>query len=89
MAWGREKKGISCIPNEDGSETCKRVIRAKDGQLVTDGQEWTIEADPSKDCEARIGGDLTVFDDDWKAVEDSMKRVKAGCKRNNSKGGYS
>jgi len=84
----KEKKGFDCIENEDGSATCKRIMKDKQGNIVYDGQEITIIADPSQNCQPRFIGNLTVMDEELGNFEEMGKKVSAGCKRNIRSGGY-
>ena len=79
--WGKEKKGMQCYPNEDGTETCKRMLKTKEGQLVWDGQEVTIGADPGSGCDPYFDGNFIVMDDEASVFDEAAKRVQAGCKR--------
>ena len=87
--FGKEKKGFKCRENPDGTATCERITRDKDGQIVTDGQEITIAPDPDT-CEPRLIGDLTVMDNEMGNFDEMAKKVSAGCKRAKKvKKGYS
>lgn len=82
---GKDQKGMQCHENPDGSQTCKRVFKdPKSGEIMTDGQEVTVIADPSNNCKPRIIGDSTVLDGDWSQFDEIASRVSSGCEKNRS-----
>ena len=83
--FSKEKKGMNCIPNPDGSQTCRRILKNnKTGELLTTGEEVTISADPSNNCTPTFsGGNLTVLDDEWGKFEEVAGKVSAGCRKAN------
>lgn len=79
--FSKEKKGMNCVQESDGSIVCRRIQRnQKSGDLLTDGQTVVISADPSNNCEPRFEN-LTVLDDEFPEFEKIAKRVSAGCRR--------
>ena len=91
MKWfDKEEKGDDCqISNNDGILTavCKRTIKQKDGTTVSDGQQITLVADPSNDCNISYTGDVRVMDNDGFGHFDGVaKRLQKGCKRASKKG---
>lgn len=84
-----EEKGFDCKPNPDGSRTCKRYVKDKNGEMTYDGQEITVVADPENNCEASFDGDTRVLDSEWGKMNEVAKKVSAGCKSRAKKMGYS
>lgn len=78
---GKQDKGFECNTNPDGSETCKRIVRGKDGKPDYTGEEMTIDADPSDGCKPYKVGNMRVMDDEMSDFDKVAKRVAAGCKR--------
>jgi hypothetical protein len=78
----KDKKGMRCRENPDGSRTCERVLRdSKSGEILGDGQSVTVFADPSNGCKPSMVGDSTIFDDDYASFDEVAARVSKGCKR--------
>lgn len=80
----KEEEGTICSPNPDGSQTCKRVVRTKEGDLVGSGSEVTIGVDSS--CRPVFEGDLTMMDKDMEKMQEFAKKVSSGCRRKVSRG---
>lgn len=82
----KEEKGFECQTNQDGSETCKRIVKGPDGKMDYDGQELTIIADPSDGCKPVKVGNMRILDDEVGEFDKIAKRVSSGCKRQISSG---
>lgn len=78
---GSSEKGMECNNNPDGSVTCKRIVRAKDGKLDFDGQEVTIGANPDDGCKPVLIGSSRMMDDEVGEFDKIAKKVTGGCHR--------
>lgn len=84
----KEERGWDCDKsNPDGSRSCKRFVRTKEGEEFDTGLNAEISVDPST-CETRIMG-VRLLDSDWKELDEIARRVGSGCKKRNIKKGYS
>ncbi|MBU0893884.1 MAG: hypothetical protein KKF48_02380 [Nanoarchaeota archaeon] len=83
MAFGKEKKGVKCRENSDGSISCESIVRdKKTGEILGDGQQVNFLADPSNGCQPRLTGDNTMFDDEISRFGEIGQLVSKGCKKN-------
>lgn len=79
--FGSGKKGVQCVKNPDGSDTCMRFEVDGNGNKIATGSEINISVDPST-CKAVIGGDVNSLLDDEVEDFDNMARAKEkACKR--------
>lgn len=77
--FGGGSKGVDCVQNEDGSQTCN--IFKKDGNnLLATGTQFTLAVDPNS-CDVGIVGHSRVSQDDEALVEATIKKMKQGCQR--------
>ena len=76
----RGNKGWDCNQmNEDGSRTCRRFEKGKDGDIGT-GTEITIGVD--QNCNEVLTGDVNrIMDSDEEAISNIAKKMTASCKR--------
>lgn len=78
----KEKKGVKCRENSDGSISCESIVKdKKTGEILGDGQQVNFSADPSNGCQPRLTGENTFFDDELGRLSDVGTMVSKGCKK--------
>lgn len=74
----RNKGGMDCSENEDGTLTCRKFSVSNNSKLST-GSEATIGIDP-KTCKAFFSGRYSVLEQDEEDFQRIAKKRESACR---------
>ena len=77
--FNKEKRGMKCIPNEDGSHTCTPYRVSGEEKMAT-GTEVTIAVDPTT-CKPIFSGAVDMIDEDEDSINKVANNLIKSCKK--------